>query len=227
MWLPKGRHESQRDSVRSAATPDATHEGPESRGVGGVVTALLAPPLALGQPPGPESAPARSTLPQTIPIFPLEDVMLFPNTSRPLHIFETRYREMVADALAGDRIIGMVLLKPGYDADYEGRPPIFEVGCAGEITDVEELADGRYLILLRGLVKFRVTSEDASRSYRLAAVDSILEPLDDVMGQVLSERRQQLAQMVSSIAPDSLLFPPSLSDEGFVDTLAGARSRPG
>ena len=185
-----------------------------------VVNALLALPLALAQLSGPESLTAPATLPPTIPIFPLEDVMLFPNTSRPLHIFETRYREMVADALAGDRIIGMVLLQPGHEADYEGRPPIFEVGCAGKITDVEELPDGRYLIVLRGLVKFRATSEDDSRSYRLAAVESIPEPLDDGIRTALGERRQQLVQMVSSIAPDSPLFPPSLSDEEFVDTLA-------
>ena len=64
---------------------------------------------------------------------------------------------MVADALKGDRIIGMTTLKPGYEADYQGRPPIYEIGCAGVITDVEELPGGRSNIVLRGLVKFRVT----------------------------------------------------------------------
>ena len=64
-------------------------------------------------------------LPPTIPIFPLPNVVLFPNVFLPLHIFEPRYRAMVADALAGDRIIGMVLLQPGYEADYEGRPPVY------------------------------------------------------------------------------------------------------
>ena len=67
---------------------------------------------------------APATLPRTIPIFPLPDVMLFPGATRPLHIFEARYREMVADALEGDRLIGMVMLQPGYEADYEGRPPV-------------------------------------------------------------------------------------------------------
>ena len=185
-----------------------------------VVGTLVAPALTWAQPPGTESAPAAVTLPQTIPIFPLEDVVLFPSTSRPLHIFEPRYREMVAAALEGDRIIGMVLLQPGNEAEYEGRPPVYPVGCAGEITDVEELPDGRYLVVLQGLVKFRVTSEDQSRSYRLADVESILEPLDNGTRQVLGEKRQQLAGMLSSIAPNSPLFPPSLSDEEFVDTLA-------
>src|SRR6187397_607706 len=104
-------------------------------------------------------------LPASIPVFPLPNVVLFPNVFLPLHIFETRYREMVADALKGDRIIGMTLLKPGYQADYEGRPPIYAVGCAGVITHAEPLADGRFDIVLRGLEKFRVVSEDSSKPY--------------------------------------------------------------
>ena len=99
-------------------------------------------------------------LPATIPIFPLPNVVLFPNVFLPLHIFEPRYRAMVADALAGDRIIGMVLLQPGFEADYEGRPPVYPVGCAGVITHSEPLPDGRFNIVLRGLEKFRITGED-------------------------------------------------------------------
>ena len=93
-------------------------------------------------------------LPATIPIFPLPNAVLFPNVFMPLHIFESRYRAMVADALAGDRIIGMVLLKAGFETDYEGRPPIFPVGYAGVITHSERLADGRFNIVLKGLEKF-------------------------------------------------------------------------
>ena len=95
-------------------------------------------------------------LPPTIPLFPLPNVVLFPNVFLPLHIFEERYREMVADALAEDRIIGMVLLRPGWEDDYEGRPAIYPVGCAGLITHAERLADGRFNIVLQGLEKFRV-----------------------------------------------------------------------
>src|SRR5262245_22441917 len=122
--------------------------------------------------------PSPDSLPSVIPVFPLEDAMLFPNTERPLHIFEARYRTMVADALKGDRIIGMVTLKPGFEADYEGRPPIHEVGCVGFITDVEELPGGEFNILLRGVVKFRVIGEDQSRPYRLAKISVMPEPLD-------------------------------------------------
>src|SRR5687768_12466332 len=101
-------------------------------------------------------------LPPTIPIFPLPNAVLFPNVFMPLHIFEPRYRAMVADALAGDRIIGMVLLKAGYEVDYNGRPPIYPVGCAGVITHSEPLADGRFNIVLKGMEKFRITGEDRS-----------------------------------------------------------------
>ena len=99
-------------------------------------------------------------LPPTIPIFPLPNVVLFPNVFLPLHIFEPRYRQMVEDALDGDRIIGMVLLRPGWEGDYEGRPPVYPIGCAGVITHAERLADGRYNIVLRGMEKFRIASED-------------------------------------------------------------------
>ena len=87
----------------------------------------------------------------------------FPNVFMPLHIFEARYRTMVSEALAGDRIIGMVLLKAGFEAEYNGRPPIFPVGCAGVITHSEPLQDGRFNIVLKGIEKFRVTDEDRSR----------------------------------------------------------------
>src|SRR5262245_23557279 len=103
---------------------------------------LCAAGQAFGQPVAPDGA-RSGALPSTIPIFPLQDVMLFPNVSRPLYIFEPRYRAMIADALKGDRIIGMVLLRPGYEADYEGRPPVYAIGCAGVMTDVERLPDGR------------------------------------------------------------------------------------
>src|SRR5437870_111132 len=125
-----------------------------------MVGLLLLAEAVCAQPAPPDTPVFSGTLPATIPIFPLGDAMLFPNVSRPLLIFEPRYRAMVADALKGDRLIGMVTLRPGFEADYEGRPPIFPIGCAGAITSVEELPDGRYLIMLRGLVKFRVVSED-------------------------------------------------------------------
>jgi Lon protease-like protein len=161
---------------------------------------------------------AQSTLPAVIPIFPLEVTLLFPGVSRPLYIFEPRYRAMVADALKGNRIIGMTMLRPGYEADYQGRPPIYEIGCAGVITDVEELSGGRFNIVLRGLVKFRVTGEDDSRPYRLARVDAMPEVLDAAGQLALQKQRQQLEELVTR-GGDSKV-PPEVSDEELVNMLA-------
>ena len=162
-------------------------------------------------------------LPPTIPIFPLPNAVLFPNVFMPLHIFEPRYRAMVADALAGDRIIGMVLLKPGFEADYEGRPPVYLVGCAGVITHSEPLADGRYNIVLRGIEKFRITGEDSSRSYRLAQIDPVPETMTEAERPVLKQVRQRLeALLVAAIERGGAgpRFPPAVGDEDLVNALA-------
>jgi hypothetical protein len=109
-------------------------------------------------------------IPSEIPLFPLPETSLFPGVSRPFLIYEPRYREMIADALKGNRIIGMVRLRPGFEKDYEGRPPIHDIGCAGTIEEYEQLPDGRYVILLRGLTTFRIVTEDQRKAYRLARI---------------------------------------------------------
>src|SRR5216684_121077 len=108
-------------------------------------------------------------------LFPLPNVVLFPHVFLPLHIFEPRYREMVADAVASDRLIGMVLLKPGWERDYEGPPPVYPIGCSGVITHVERQADGRANIVLRGLERFRILDEDHGLSYRRAVVEPVTD----------------------------------------------------
>ena len=170
------------------------------------------------QSPQADKPPMIAQLPAVIPIFPLEMTMLFPGVSRPLHIFEPRYRAMVADALKGDRIIGMTTLKPGYEANYAGRPPIYEIGCAGVITDVEELPGGRYNIVVRGLVKFHVTGEDDSRSYRLARVDVVREIVDDNQKDAVRKQRQRLEALVTK-GSDSKV-PPDTTDEELVNMVA-------
>ena len=168
-----------------------------------------------------QSGPAAAmTLPATIPIFPLQDVVLFPNSTRPLHIFEPRYRAMVADALEGDSIIGMVLLQPGHEAEYEGRPPVHAVGCAGVIIAAEKLPDGRYNIVLDGLMRFRVLGEDASRPYRLAEVEVLPEAREVSDRPLLTQRRRQLEETLLSILPGMPLPPSDLSDEEVVDGLS-------
>jgi Lon protease-like protein len=162
-------------------------------------------------------------LPPTIPVFPLPNVVLFPTVSLPLHIFEPRYREMVSDALEGDRIIGMALLRPGWEGSYDARPPIYPVGCAGLITHAERLPDGRYNIVLRGLEKFRVVREHEHRTYRTAEVDPIMETLSDSDREVVRLERGRL-EAVLVPQPEGRgvdrKMPTSMSDEDLVNALA-------
>ena len=162
-------------------------------------------------------------LPPIIPIFPLPNAVLFPNVYLPLHIFEPRYRAMVADALKGDRMIGMVLLKPGYEANYEGRPPVYPTGCAGLITHSEPLPDGRYNIVLRGIEKFRITAEDESKPYRLAEVDPLPELVPDADRLAIRQQRQRLEALLAALIERSgsdPKFPPAIPDEDLVNALA-------
>jgi Lon protease-like protein len=157
-----------------------------------------------------------------IPLFPLPDVVLFPGVFLPLHIFEGRYREMVKDSLAGDRLIGISLLRPGWDHDAEGRPAIYPVGCAGLISHVEELSDGCYNLVLRGLEKFRVVKEEALvRSYRRASVDYVEESMTGEDREVVRSQRRRLERLLTAVAdaPDRP-FPSNLSDEEVINALA-------
>jgi uncharacterized protein len=94
-----------------------------------------------------------------LPIFPLPDVTFFPHTFLPLHVFETRYRAMVTDALARDRRLAVVRLRPGFEARYEGKPDVFAVAGAGEIVNCERLASGRFNILVKGQWRVRIDTE--------------------------------------------------------------------
>ena len=160
-------------------------------------------------------------LPFTIPVFPLPNVVLFPTVSLPLHIFEPRYREMVADALEGDRIIGMALLQPGWEGSYEARPPIYPIGCAGLITHAERLPDGRFNIVLRGLEKFRIVREHADRAYRLAEVDPIVDTARGTDREAVQAARRRLeALLVPQVSGAEGKMPASMGDEDLVNALS-------
>ena len=112
-----------------------------------------------------------------IPIFPLPEVVFFPETVLPLHVFEPRYRQMVADCLEGDRWLGVAMLSPGWENDYQGRPPVHPVAGAGEVIQAEALADGRYNILLDGRSRVRILAEEPpeGRLYRVARVQQLVD----------------------------------------------------
>ena len=97
----------------------------------------------------------KEELPQAIPIFPLSNFIIFPKTTIPLNIFEPRYIQMVDESMKGNRIIGIVQPKRG----ELKKPNLYEVGCAGKITSFNETEDGRYLIILNGICRFKITKE--------------------------------------------------------------------
>jgi uncharacterized protein len=158
-------------------------------------------------------------LPPVIPLFPLPDVVLFPRMPLPLHVFEPRYRKMVADALAGHRTIGMTLLRPGWEADYYGRPPVYHVGCAGLVDESQQLEGGRYNIVLKGIARFRLVEERGGEPYRLASV----EYHGDIMGDpvVLEACRRRLLAALSGLAEGATVFlsRPDLSHELFANAV--------
>jgi Lon protease-like protein len=109
-----------------------------------------------------------------LPIFPLPNLVFFPETRLPLHIFEPRYRQLVADAVEGENRFGIVLLRSGWEADYFGSPSVHSYGTLGTIEQALPLDDGRYNIIVRGEVRFRIVGEVPSEPYRIARV--IAEP---------------------------------------------------
>jgi Lon protease-like protein len=119
------------------------------------------------------TAPAA---PRVLPIFPLPDVTLFPHTTLPLHVFEARYRAMVTDALSRDRRLAVVMLKPGYESHYEGKPAVQAVAGAGEIVKWERLPTGRYNMLVQGRWRIRIVRElPTDTLYRMVQVDLLEE----------------------------------------------------
>jgi Lon protease-like protein len=157
-----------------------------------------------------------------LPLFPLPNVVLFPNVFLPLHIFEPRYREMVTDAIASDRLIGMMLLRPGWERTDQ-EPPVFSIGCSGVMTHVERLSDGRFNIVLRGLERFRVVQEDRALSYRRAIVEPLRErePGADDRGAMLRQR----SKLEAMLAPAADRRPTLAGSAGFGEAGASADPR--
>jgi hypothetical protein len=130
-----------------------------------------------------------------VPLFPLPNVVLFPRAVLPLHIFEERYKAMVADALASDRQIAMALLRYGWEKNYHGRPPLEPVVCVGTILNHERLPDGRYNLLLQGHTRATLVHEAGgpTQNYRRARLQVLAEPA--VMEIDLSNERVRLTSI--------------------------------
>lgn len=148
-----------------------------------------------------------------LPLFPLPDLVFFPNTRMPLHIFEPRYRQMVADALKAEARFGLVLLQPGWQGDYYGTPPVYPCGTMSTIEQAVTMEDGRYNILIRGDVRFRIVSEVAAKPYRTARV--IAQP-ELVRG---AEEAYTQREWLADLAKQYLTYLPNQSPVPEIETV--------
>ena len=125
-------------------------------------------------------------LPNTIPVFPLSNFIIFPKTTVPLNIFEPRYIEMINDSMKSNKFIGMIQPKKNKQSE-EMNPDLHEIGCLGKITSFKETEDGRYLIDLKGIIRFKISKEvNQNKSYRNCRV-SYEDYLND-----LNEKKENL-----------------------------------
>ena len=132
-----------------------------------------------------------------IPVFPLPDVVFFPGTVLPLHVFETRYRAMVRDALVADRAIAVALLQPGWERQYAGNPDCFPIATAGRMEEILTTPDGRYYFKLAGTVRVRLGEVIRDAPYRLVRADEIPErPVDESDPAIRSKKLELLATQV-------------------------------
>ena len=174
---------------------------------------------------GPKAPPPETVdVPDVIPIFPLPKVILLPSEVLPMHIFEPRYVEMVRDALASHRVIGMVDVLPGHEDELPNSPPVREFGCVGFIANYEELEDGRILMWLLGLERFRIEQElEVATSYRqvrvqyrptpesarrLAGIRSLRQELRDLLPGFVDldeSAREQFSNHMADVSDSQLI----------------------
>ncbi|MBI3303641.1 MAG: LON peptidase substrate-binding domain-containing protein [Deltaproteobacteria bacterium] len=163
-----------------------------------------------------------SDLATIIPLFPLPNVVLFPEVMLPLHIFEPRYRQMVRDSTAKSRpLIGMALLRGNWQEQYEGNPEIFPIGCAGEMIRMVPLPDGRFNILLKGVREYRIKEEMTTKSYR----EAVVEWRPPVTGRLQPGQRPELNRLLDTYlqkneAVRKFLADPTVEDDFFVNFFA-------
>jgi len=143
-------------------------------------------------------------LPDIIPIFPLPNFVLFPGVKVPLHIFEPRYREMVSEVAMDHGIIGMMMLKGNWERDYYAYPDVYDIGCAGKISALVQLPDGKYNLMLDGMSEFRIVREIRNRSFRQAQVQWCApDPQKlDLDAAAMEDLHERLVSFLGSAAQD-------------------------
>src|SRR5512140_3771996 len=135
----------------------------------------------------------------SLPVFPLPNCVLLPGGLLPLHVFEPRYRELTRDCLAGHQLMAVARLRPGYETTYYGRPPVYDRCGVGRIICSEELPDGRFALLLRGVARVEIARElPAERSYRLVEARMLADAAVD-RGEAQTHHRK-LIQLCDRLA---------------------------
>ena len=138
-------------------------------------------------------------------LFPLPGMVLYPQAIQPLHIFEQRYRQMTADALASDRLIALTMLQPGWEENYDQQPTIYPVGCLGQIVAEQLLPDGRSYLILRGLARVRILDEPPTEKlYRLANVEVLVDVATDDIEELMALRTALADVILPRISSDPL-----------------------
>jgi len=162
-----------------------------------------------------------------MPLFPLPDVVFFPKTLLPLHVYEPRYRTLASEALERDQAICTALLRPGWEADYYGSPEVYPVGCIGRIVQHTKLPDGRYNITLQGEGKVRIEEQVRVEPYRIVRVQPIQDDdawtLRDNVAQEAIELVRLFRQVHEGQGPSLLLaetFGQNMSPESILNTVA-------
>jgi len=161
------------------------------------------------------------------PVFPLPNVVLFPRAILPLHIFEPRYRTMIADVLGGGQSLVIALLKSGWEQDYYGSPEAHAVGCLGRVVQHHTLPDGHYNIMLHGEQKVFLDRFERQEPYRLARVRRVEEDLTwaggegaAAMAAELIELYRRAHQRQGTALDLTQLVGPHVSSEAVVNTIA-------
>ena len=141
----------------------------------------------------------------TVPLFPLGHPALFPSMAQPFQIFEPRYRVMTADVLAGEGLIAMATLKPGWEPNYATKTVEIEpIVCVGKVAAHEKLDDGRYLLMLRGLCRAEILEEvPTDEPYRLGRLKELKKVIPNVSKFCREKRRKDLMEALSQLCPQT------------------------
>jgi len=162
-----------------------------------------------------------------MPLFPLPDVVFFPKTLLPLHVYEARYRALASEAIERDQAICTALLRPGWETDYYGSPEVYPVGCVGRIIQHAKLPDGRYNITLQGEAKVRIEEHVRLEPYRLVRIQPIQDDDSWTRGDNVAQEAVDLVRLFRQVhegqEPSLLLaesFGQNMSPESILNTVA-------